>query len=169
MPRWREIKKGQAEATSKEPMYTMDGSVSYWRRLKATIIDMFLIYTPTLYIITYFILDGKNDFQHNAIGQFIAVAIYALIAATFISFTGQTPGKKAYEIKIVDSRSGKKISWFRALVRFILFLFSCTVLIGALLPFWREDKKALHDLLSGTCVVNSSSETKSLEPESKES
>lgn len=169
MPRWRDVKKGQVDHNTESPEPFEYDSVSYWKRLKATVIDMFLIYTPTLYIITYFILDGKNDFQSNTIAQFVAVAVYALVAATFISAKGQTPGKRAYEIKVVDCQSGKNVSWFRALIRFVLFLFSCTILIGVLMPFWRADKKALHDLLSLTCVIHSPNEIKNAETTDKES
>lgn len=146
--RWRDVKQGRAKPakktnTQKEPYAT------YPQRIKAFIVDMFMIYTPILYIITYFILGGKEDFQSSQAAPLAAVAVYGLIYAIFLAKKGQTPGKKAYEIKVVD-KNGYKLSFGMALLRFILFLFSATVIAGLLTPFFRADKKALHDIILGS-------------------
>ncbi|SFV74576.1 FIG00712405: hypothetical protein [hydrothermal vent metagenome] len=123
-------------------------------RIKAFITDMFMIYVPILYIITYVFLDGKDDFQSSQLAPFIAVSLYGIIYALFVSKTGQTPGKKAYEIKVVDIKTHQTISFFRALLRFIVFLFSATILLGLLVQFFRKDNRSLHDLVTNTVVVS---------------
>ncbi|HEY9204242.1 MAG TPA: hypothetical protein VIM82_07910 [Sulfurimonas sp.] len=45
------------------------------------------------------------------------------------------------------------MSFFRAAVRFIAFLFTATTLLGLFLPLYRRDKKALHDIICKTIVV----------------
>jgi uncharacterized RDD family membrane protein YckC len=125
----------------------------YSFRVKAFITDMFMIYAPILYIMTYLILGGKEEFQSSQVAPFIAVSLYGLIYATLVSRFGQTPGKKAYDMKVVDDKTGESISFFRALVRFIAFLFTATTLLGLLIPFYRKDKKALHDIICSTLVV----------------
>lgn len=125
----------------------------YTDKIKAFITDMFMIYVPILYIIAYVVLNGKDEFQASALAQFSGVALYAVIYALFITITGQTPGKKAYSLKVVDVKTQKKISFFRAIWRFIAFLFTAMTLIGLILPFYRKDKRALHDLLSFTVEV----------------
>ena len=122
-------------------------------RIKAFITDMFMIYIPVLYAITYVALSGKEDFQASAIAQLSGVLLYGVIYAFLLAKKGQTPGKKAYEIKVVDSQNGENISFLRAFARFVLFLFSATILFGILLPLVRKDKKSLHDLLCRTIVV----------------
>lgn len=112
-----------------------------------------MIYTPILYIITYVILNGKEAFQASAMAQFAGVMLYALIYAIFLAKSGQTPGKKAYGMKVVDSKSHEKLSFIRAFWRFIAFLFTATTLLGLLLPFYRKDKRALHDLISGSVEI----------------
>jgi len=126
---------------------------SYPDRVKALITDMFMIYIPILYILAYLILDGKDSFQASSSAQLIGVSIYGFIYAAFITKTGQTPGKKAYTIKVVDAKTQENISFIRAFFRFIAFLFSATIAIGLMLPFIRKDNKTLHDLLLNTVVV----------------
>jgi len=125
----------------------------YTERIKAFITDMFMIYAPILYIITYVVLDGKDEFQASQLAPLIGVTIYAIIYALLLSKLAQTPGKKAYIIKVVDDKTYEKISFFRALWRFFTFLVTATTLLGLLLPFYRKDKKALHDVLSSTVVI----------------
>jgi len=151
--RFREIKKQSQKKTqlkSKEPTVNYAGYVD---RIKAFITDMFMIYAPILYLMAYVVMNGKDDFQSSDLAPLVGVSIYGLIYAVLLSKFGQTPGKKAYTIKVVDSKTYKNISFFRALFRFVAFLFSATILIGILLPFYRKDKRALHDLLSGTSVI----------------
>lgn len=149
--RFRNIKKHNKNRVKKDnPKYTYS---KYSYRVKALIVDMFMIYAPILYIITYLILNGKEDFQSSQFAPFIAVTIYGVIYSLLISNFGHTPGKKAYDMKVVDDRTGKTIGFFRALLRFIAFLFTATTILGLLIPFYRKDKKALHDLICHTLVV----------------
>ena len=114
---------------------------------------MFMIYAPILYVTAYVIMDGKDDFQSSQLAPLLGVTIYGLIYALLLSKFGQTPGKRAYEIKVVDAKSGEFIGFFKSILRFLAFLFTATTLLGLLLPLYRKDKKALHDLIVGTLVV----------------
>jgi len=148
--RFRDIKK---QSQKKHQTKVAKPTIVYARftdRIKAFITDMFMIYAPILYIITYLFLDGKEDFQASQIAPLIGVSIYGFIYAFLISKFGQTPGKKAYNIKIIDNKTHKNINFFRALFRFIAFLFTATTLLGLFLPFYRKDNRALHDILAGT-------------------
>lgn len=149
--RFRNLKKNKKPAESKEQLKFVYAPYSY--RVKAFITDMFMIYAPILYVITYVVLSGKEDFQSSQIAPFAGVAIYGIIYAFLLSKFAQTPGKKAYEIKVVDAKSGENLTFFRSLFRFVLFLFTATTLLGLFIPFYRRDKKALHDLICGTLVV----------------
>lgn len=149
--RFRNIKKNNKTIHIKESEKLVYAPYSY--RVKAFITDMFMIYAPILYAITYVVMSGKDDFQSSQAAPFAAVAIYGVIYATLLTKFAQTPGKKAYDIKVVDDRSGKNIGFFRAIFRFAMFLFTATTLLGLIIPFYRRDKKALHDLICGTIVV----------------
>ncbi|MDF1874167.1 RDD family protein [Sulfurimonas sp. SAG-AH-194-I05] len=123
---------------------------SYADRIKAFIVDLFMIYAPLLYIITYVFMDGKDDFQSSQVAPFMGVVVYGLIYSVLLTKFGQTPGKKAYEIETVDAKTYKRIGLSRAIWRYICFLFTATTLLGLLLPLYTKEKKALHDILSGT-------------------
>jgi len=156
--RFRNLKKQSkknSETTKIKPKYI---HAHYIDRVKAFITDMFMIYIPTLYAITYVALNGKEDFQASWVAQLSGVLVYALIYSIFLSRSGQTPGKRAYDIKVVDAKTGEGISFFRALLRFVSFLVSATLLLGILLPFFRKDRKSLHDLMASTLVVKEKKE-----------
>lgn len=149
--RFRKLKKQKkTKPTENRPKY-MYAKYSY--RVKAFITDMFMIYAPILYVITYVAMSGKDEFQASETAPLVAVSIYGLIYALLLSNFGQTPGKKAYDMKVVDARNGEHIGFFRALIRFVAFLFTATTLLGLILPFYRKDRKALHDIICGTIVV----------------
>lgn len=114
---------------------------------------MFMIYVPILYLMAYGVMDGKDDFLSSQMAPFVAVALYGFIYATLLWKFGQTPGKKAYTMKVVDFKTQKNISFLRALLRFIAFLFSATTLLGLLVPLYTKDKRSLHDFLASTVVV----------------
>ncbi len=111
-----------------------------------------MLYMPLLYIITYLVLEGKDEFQGSQAAPTAAILIYGIIQALFVSIKGQTPGKRAYEIKIVDEKSGGNISFFRAFVRFYVLLVSIALLFG-IYVFYRKDRRGIHDILSGSKVV----------------
>lgn len=149
--RFRNLKKTKKTTESKELQKLIYAPYSY--RVKAFITDMFMIYAPILYIITYIFLSGKEDFQSSQVAPLMAVTLYGLIYAFLLSKFAQTPGKKAYEIKVVDASSGENLTFLRSLFRFIAFLFTATTLLGLFIPFYRRDKKALHDLICRSVVV----------------
>jgi len=151
--RFRDLKKQSIQQNKTDKNKPKVTYARFVDRIKALITDLFMIYAPILYIITYVFLDGKEDFQASQLAPLIGVSIYGLIYAMLISKFGQTPGKKAYLIKVVDSTSGEHINFFRAIIRFIAFLFTATTILGLFLPFYRKDNKALHDLICNTLVV----------------
>lgn len=148
------MKKLKKSHTQKKPSIKY---ASYLSRIKAFIVDLFMIYAPILYIITYVFMGGKDGFLGSNLAPLIGVITYGIIYAIFVSKSAQTPGKKAYEIAIVDDVTHKNISFLRALYRFAMFLFTATTLLGLLLPLYREDKKSLHDLLAKTVVLHKAS------------
>ena len=150
--RFRDLKKQSHKnnhTTDKEQ--TIDPAY-YIYRIKALIVDLFMIYMPIMYIMTYAILDGKDDLAVSNYAPLVATSIYGLIYAAFVSRTGQTPGKKAYEIKVVDSKTFENIGFLRAFLRFFAFLFTAATVFGLFLPLVRKDNRLLHDILLSTTI-----------------
>ena len=150
--RFRDIKKRQKKQKKSQEKTTLRYAY-YPDRIKALITDMFMIYAPILYLITYVVMGGKDAFQSSQLAPLAGVTLYGIVYAFLIAKFGQTPGKKAYEIKVVDDTTYKNIGFFRAFVRFVAFLFTATTLLGLLLPLYRKDKKALHDIICSTVEI----------------
>lgn len=122
-------------------------------RIKAFIVDMFAIAMPLLYITTYLIMGSKDNFQSNQIAIFGVWLVYGIITSIFFYKTAQTPGYKFSQIYLIDLTTGKKIAFFRAFGRFVLFIIAGFSMIGLCLCLFRKDRLNLHDLLTRTAAV----------------
>ena len=151
--RFRDIKKQSTKTKLEQNNLPKVTYATFTDRIKALITDIFMIYAPILYITTYVFLDGKDEFQSSQLAPMIGVTLYGMIYAILLSKFGQTPGKKAYLIKVINFKTNENLSFFRAILRFIAFLFTATTLLGLFLPLYRKDKRALHDLISNSAVV----------------
>lgn len=119
-------------------------------RFKAFVVDLFIILMPILYIMTYLILDGKDDFQQNQFAIFICSLLFGVILSIFFAKNGQSPGYRAYDLWLVDDKTKKNPNFIKLILRYIIFLFSCAFVFGIVLALIRKDKKNLHDLLTKT-------------------
>ena len=147
--RWRESKKGiKKEVQSKQPLYVI---APFSRRLKAFIVDSFMLLMPILYIVFYLIFGSREAFaEHMGMGWGIILLSYGFITTLFLIRKSQTPGYKAYEIELKELSSLKTPSWQRILLRYSMMLITTATLFGLLVPLFRKDKLALYDLLSRT-------------------
>jgi uncharacterized membrane protein HdeD (DUF308 family) len=106
MARWRDAKKGKIkqEIESKKSKKENDGSflisASPLFRIKAFITDMFMIMMPIMYITTYIIMDGADSFKSSDNAHWITMIVYGIITIIFWVKKGQTPGFKAYDLRL---------------------------------------------------------------------
>jgi uncharacterized RDD family membrane protein YckC len=112
-----------------------------------------MIMMPIMYITTYVVMNGKDDFQSSQIARWLTMILFGFIIILFWKFKGQTPGLRAYNIKLIDIKTKQNIGFFKALIRYIFFLISAVSIVGFILPFFRKDKKTFQDLLTNSCVV----------------
>ncbi len=157
MARWRDTKKGNTKSATKEVEKNIDiskGLCTYpLHRIKAFITDMFMIMMPIMYLTTYVIMDGADSFKDSDMAHWVSMAIYGSVTIIFWVKKGQTPGFKAYDLKLIDDNTGKTLGYGLATARYMMFILSAVSLVGALLPFFRKDKKTLQDLLMQTSVI----------------
>lgn len=125
-------------------------------RIKAFIVDMFMIMMPIMYITTYIIMNGKNDFQGSVKARWVTTLVFGIIIILFWIIKGQTPGFKAYGIKLIDNKTKQSISLFKAIARYLIFLICASTIFLALLPLFRKDKKTIQDILTKTTVIEKS-------------
>jgi len=81
------------------------------------------------------------------------VVISLLVYVLFWHGSGQTPGKKMARIRVVDAATFERAPWWKLGVRFAGYFVSAITVFGFFTGFLRKDRRALHDLLSGTAVI----------------
>jgi len=150
--RWRDIKKGKPKSQlEKQANNTPYASIA--SKIKAFLTDMFMIMMPLAYTVTYLVMNGKEDMQNSLIARNSLWVVYGIVMILFWSLKGQTPGYKAYNLKVIDADTKQNPSILKSFLRYIFFVISSTIIIGELIAFFRKDNKTLHDLLSKTYVI----------------
>ena len=142
----------------------------FWRRCGALIIDQ-LILGLGFYAIAFVVaiaaaasgaLDRLQDDQVTTlflVAYFGAILAFYVAAALYYSLQESsahqaTPGKRALGIKVTDAQ-GRRLTRGRALGRwFAAALSYLTFYIGFLLAAFTERKRALHDMVADTLVVD---------------
>ncbi|MBM3944599.1 MAG: hypothetical protein FJ317_03800 [SAR202 cluster bacterium] len=120
----------------------------FWIRVAAAIIDGLIIGLAVELPLSFFTEADEINFF-----DFLSVIIGALYHIMFISSMGATPGKYVLKMRIIRV-NGERVDAARAFVRWICgFLSAVLLLIGYIMVAFREDKRALHDLIAGTQVV----------------
>jgi uncharacterized RDD family membrane protein YckC len=99
------------------------------------------------------IVGSQENFQNSPIAQFSAVMLFVIINSILISINSQTIGLKAYNLYILNN-DDSKISFIKATIRFYLFLIVSASFIGLFIPFFRKDRKTLHDFIFKTKVIH---------------
>lgn len=124
------------------------------QKFKAGLTDSFMILMPIMYVVFYFVMDGRDGFaQHKLDGWFYILLPMIVIRILFFYFNSQTMGYRAYDIELVDGLTLEKASLFSIIFREFSSILSILTVFGFLMMFFRKDKKALHDILSNTAVV----------------
>ncbi len=127
---------------------------SFGSRFFATVMDMFLIIMPVNIVVglIYGYESMKNPELHPTAG-IIQMIIVLIITVLFWTISGQTPGKKALNLEIVNNKTLQKISLFQAIIRYLAYFLSMISLIGFFMPLLNKQRKTLHDIIAGTIVI----------------
>ena len=146
--------------TALDPKYA-----GFWKRFVAFIVDILIlmffcagviqIFTPIMRTLLEIAGTNSQDivviiFLTIVLQNFVVIFLYYTV---FVSSGLQgTLGKYVLGLKITDDNGGK-ISFFRAMVRFFVSVFSLVLfLIGCLMVLWTKNKQTLHDKVVGTYV-----------------
>ena len=160
MSRWRKVKQGKVEApetqnkkaTKRKTAERRCASVTL--RLKAFLTDTFMIVMPILYIVIYLVMGDREGFrEHMGQGWLIILAAHFVAVMAFWILKAQTPGMKAYDLRLVDSQSGKQPGIVKLILRYVMLQVSILSFLGMFVPLLLKSRDGLHDLVSGTCIV----------------
>jgi len=156
MARWRDIKKGKIKKKEILPN-TIDkfkDNASVMTQIKAVITDVFMLVMPLMYVSIYILLGGREGFASNMLlGWGYILAPYLIISVIFLILKGQTPGLKAYDIKLVNASNHNKANLFQIIIRQFLSILITTSIIGLLFPFFRKDSRTIQDIIASTTII----------------
>lgn len=156
MSRWREIKQGKAEETKNINIEENSSTVPcapILTRIKAFITDTFLITTPVLYIVIYLVMGSGDIFsQFRLEGWALILVVHLIIIMIFWLRTGQTPGMKAYDLKLIHNKK-EKPTFFSLIIRYFILLISIVSIFGLFTVYFRKDNKTFQDIFSNTSII----------------
>jgi len=152
--RFRNVKQGKITQTqkTKEPKLRYTSLLDYF---KALITDSFMLWMIVVYFVIYVIFGGREGFAANMLkGWIYILTILTVIEVLFLHFSknAQTPGMKAYNIKLIFEPTKSKPPLTTIILRQILAKFSFFTFTW-LIVFFNKKHKTLQDFITGTALV----------------
>ena len=117
----------------------------FWKRFLAAFIDGLIFGVINVVLVAAFKVAG------DALGLIASISYYTVLEG---GPRGQTLGKMALGIRVIDADSGGPIGYGRAFVRYIGRILSAIVIfLGYLWMLWDRERQCWHDKLAGDYVV----------------
>jgi uncharacterized RDD family membrane protein YckC len=139
-----------------QPAWTPEGPsgprASFGRRFVALLVDTVVL------LVAFFVIFGIASAIDEALG---VIALFVLIIGIFAYYivleggpTGQTLGKRALGIRVIDQNTGTPIGYGRGAIRLIArYLSQLPCYLGYFWMLWDKEKQTWHDKLSTSVVV----------------
>ncbi len=147
----------QAQETSTPNMKTEVSYVGFWTRFAASIIDTIILIMITFPIL-FLIYGGEYFYSGESVQGWLDVIIsyvFPILAIIlFWLYKSATPGKIALLAKVVDEKTGNKLSVKQAIIRYVGYYISLLPLgLGFLWIAMDKKKQGWHDKLAGSVVI----------------
>jgi uncharacterized RDD family membrane protein YckC len=125
----------------------------FWVRLAATFIDGIVLAVVPVIIIIIGAASGSRGIL--VLGYVIALAFGIGYSVYFEGGpTGQTLGKRAMQIRVIDFATGGPIGYGRAFLRLIgRWISGIPCYLGYLWMLWDKEKQCWHDKMANDVVV----------------
>ena len=154
--RFRDLKHGKVTpSTPSKAKNTQAGGIYPDKRTrsKAFITDSFMLLMPLMYIVFYLVMGGREGFAANKLLGWVYILVpLVFVQIAFLAKTGQTPGMRAYRIRLVESQTLDQAPFGHIALRRVLAPFS-HLFFGWVLMFVRSDHRLPHELLSRTALI----------------
>lgn len=137
----------------------------FWIRVAAFMIDNIIIFFSTAFLaFTAGLATGLGGLTRNApmeeveqlatiFGFFIGIFFGPFYFTLFTGWDGQTPGKRILGLKVIRI-TGEPVGYGKALLRYAGYYLSFLLVgLGFVMIAVDRNKRGLHDLIAGTCVV----------------
>jgi uncharacterized RDD family membrane protein YckC len=130
---------------------------SFWSRLLALLLDWVIVIVGALFLIIVLAIIGDEG------GALIGALIALVLAIAYFTYfqggpTGQTPGKRMCNIRVIDANTGGPIGYARSLGRVLFAWLISSFLwnLGYLWMIWDKEKQTWHDKVTSAVVVPTS-------------
>jgi uncharacterized RDD family membrane protein YckC len=125
-------------------------------RFGAGLFDLIIGAFATMLALAPFALNGENWFTTS--GVLIAVGTWAVLMFVYMTIClgllGRTLGMRLFSLELVDAVENEYPTLHQAAIHSSIFLLSLAFFgAGFLTMFFNEERRAAHDLLSGTILV----------------
>jgi uncharacterized RDD family membrane protein YckC len=118
----------------------------FWQRFAAAFIDGIL-----LGIVNIVLRATLGVAAGEGLGLLVGLGYFGYLEG---SPSGQTIGKRALGIRVVDFNTGGPIGFGRALLRYVArFLSAIAIFLGYFWMLWDKEKQTWHDKIAGDVVV----------------
>lgn len=125
-------------------------------RFNAGLFDSIIGGFSTLILLSPFILSGGTWLSFSGFFAFAAAAsiVMFLYLTSSIGFFGRTLGMRIFSLELVDAEENAYPTLHQAAVNSAVFILSAALGgIGFVPLFFNEERRAAHDLLSGTIMI----------------
>jgi len=135
----------------------IDDLAPFSMRFNAGLFDMIIGGFASLILLSPFIISGGSWlslYGFFAIAATVAIVMFVYLTAS-IAFYGRTFGMRLFSLELVDIEENAYPSVHQAAVSSAVYLLSLTFAgIGFLPMFFNEERRAAHDILSGTILIS---------------
>jgi uncharacterized RDD family membrane protein YckC len=134
----------------------IDDLAPFAMRFNAGLFDMIIGVFASMILLSPFIISGGTWLSLSgffAVAATVAIVMFVYLTAS-IAFFGRTFGMRLLSLELVDIEENAYPTLHQAAVSSAVFLLSLTFAgIGFLPMFFNEERRAAHDILSGTILI----------------
>jgi uncharacterized RDD family membrane protein YckC len=146
-----------AKAESEENLEEFEDSAPFSLRFNAALFDLIIGAFLSLLLLAPFMLAGENSWLNfTGLLAFLATCsiVMFIYLTTTIGFYGRTFGMRLFSLEVVDIEGENYPTLHQAAVSSAIYLLSLAFGgVGFLTLLFNDERRAAHDLISGTIVV----------------
>ncbi len=134
----------------------IDDCAPFAMRFNAGLFDLIIGSFSTLLLLSPFMLLGESWATLSGAAAFLAVCavVMFIYLTTAVGMYGKTFGMRLFSLEVIDIEGEDYPTLHQAAVSSALYLASLALFgIGFVTLFFNDEKRAVHDIVSGTIVV----------------
>ena len=143
------------------------------RRLAALLVDIILaIAVVACALLVWMTITGEAFDTGSSLARFAfagGAAVGLAMKIALDAWVQGTPGLRLMDCRVVDACSGRRIGFYRSIIRTLgLIPAVAPGLLGLLWMFWNKRRQGWHDLIADSIVIREDESLKSLQQLARE-